>query len=75
MRRAFIIAAAIGALSSTQALAESWCGYGTHGKSVVECGYSSNSECTSATGKGGVCFPDPGYAQNMRHAVPGVASR
>lgn len=75
MRRTFIMAAAIGALSSTQALAQSWCGYAAHANSVVECGYSSNSECASATGKGGMCFPDPEYAQNARHAVPGVASR
>jgi hypothetical protein len=73
MRRALIIAAAIGVLSSTQASAQSWCGYAAHAKSVIECGYSSNSECASAIGKGGMCFPDPEYAQNAQHAVPGVA--
>ena len=41
MRRALIIATGIGVLSSTHALAESWCGYAVHGKTVVECGYSS----------------------------------
>jgi hypothetical protein len=71
MRRALIIAAAIGVLSSTYASAQSWCGYAAHAKSVIECGYSSNSECASAIGKGGMCFPD--HAQNARRAVPGVA--
>jgi hypothetical protein len=40
-------------------------------QAVIECGYSSNSECASAIGKGGMCFPD--HAQNARRAVPGVA--
>ena len=36
------------------------------GKSLIECGYSSVSECQSALGKGGMCFVDPDTALNRK---------
>ncbi len=69
MRSGFLIAAVaaiFAAASMTSAQADEWCGYATKDHSVVECGYSSNTECESATGKGGMCFIDPDYAMNFR---------
>jgi hypothetical protein len=61
MRRALIIAAAIGVLSSTYASAQSWCGKRS----------SNAANARERSAKGGMCFPD--HAQNARRAVPGVA--
>jgi hypothetical protein len=46
------------------AQAEDWCGYPAREKSLIECGYSSVSECQSALGKDGMCFVDPDTALN-----------
>lgn len=62
MRGKFILAAALTVITATAARADHWCGYAAHDKSVVECGYSSNTECETAQGKGGLCFIDPDYA-------------
>ena len=73
MQRGIIIAAALTALSATGAHAEKWCGYAARAKSVVECGYSSVAECENTIGKGGMCFIDPDYAVNVKHAAPAFA--
>ena len=52
------------------AQAEDWCGYAARAKSVIECGYSTAAECESVIGKGGMCFIDPDYAANVKHAAP-----
>lgn len=59
-------AAIVTAASTTGAQADEWCGYASKDHSIIECGYSSNVECESATGKGGMCFIDPDYALNVR---------
>jgi hypothetical protein len=46
------------------AQAEDWCGYAAREKSLIECGYSSVSECQSALGKDRMCFVDPDTALN-----------
>ncbi len=78
MRNAIALAAAAAALTAiaaTGAQAEEWCGYGAHAKSIIECGYSSNTQCENAIGKGGMCFVDPDYALNARRAVPGLVAK
>lgn len=55
------------------AQAAKWCGTAAHENSLIECGYSSESECESALNKAGVCFIDPDYALNIRRAMPAVA--
>jgi hypothetical protein len=74
MRREIILAAALSILAATGAHAEEWCGYGTRAKGAIECGYSSATECESATGKGGVCFVDPDYAANVMRAAPATVT-
>ena len=49
---------------------DEWCGYTAQAKSIVECGYSTMAQCETATGKGGMCFIDPDYAQQLRRAAP-----
>ena len=66
MQRAMVIAAALGVLTLSNANAAEWCGYGSHAKSLIECGYSSVADCENAVGKGGMCFVDPDYAANAR---------
>ena len=61
---AIVFAAALSFLTLADAYAAEWCGYPLHAKSPIECGYSSDTECESAVGKGGVCFVDPEYALN-----------
>jgi len=78
MRGGFILAAALAAATSslapvwtsTSAQAEEWCGYGAKDKSLIECGYSSATECQSAVGQGGMCFVDPDYAADARRTTP-----
>jgi len=73
MRRGIIWAAALTAataVSATGARADSWCGYAARPKALIECGYSSASECENAIGKGGMCFIDPDYALNTRRTPP-----
>jgi hypothetical protein len=67
------LAAALTACSATGAQADQWCGSASHDNAVVECGYSTEAHCTSAVGKGGMCFVDPNIALNSRsfkHALP-----
>ncbi len=75
MRCGLILAAALTALSATSAHAEGWCGYAARAKAMIECGYSTVSQCESALGKGGICFVDPEYALNSRRARPTIASK
>jgi hypothetical protein len=67
-----VFAAALSFLTLAEAYAAEWCGYPLHAKSPIECGYSSDTECESAVGKGGVCFVDPEYALNTRHGTPSL---
>jgi hypothetical protein len=73
MRNGIILAAALTALSATGAQAEEWCGYATHQNAVIQCGYTTASDCESAVGKGGMCFLDPDLALNKRPANPVTA--
>ena len=70
MRSGFVLAGALILMTATGARAEGWCGYAAHEKSLIECGYSSATECESAIGKGGMCFVDPDYALNEKRAAP-----
>jgi hypothetical protein len=70
MQCCIVLAATLTVLMATGAQAAEWCGYDTHEKSVVECGYSSVAECESALGKGGMCFVDPDYAASGKRAAP-----
>ena len=73
MRGGIILAAGLIAATATSAHAQEWCGYGATAKSIVQCGYSSNTECESAIGKGGMCFVDPEVALNGKRASTAVA--
>lgn len=79
MRSGIVLAGALILMTATGARAEGWCGYAAREKSLIECGYSSVTECESAIGKGGMCFIDPDYALNRkgraqpRHGPPTVA--
>ena len=70
MRSGVILAGALMLMTTTGARAEGWCGYAPHEKSLIECGYSSATECESAIGKGGMCFVDPDYALNEKRVAP-----
>jgi Protein of unknown function (DUF3551) len=77
MRNAIVLmaaAAVVTAISAGSAHAQGWCSYSTGPKALVDCGYSSNTDCENAAGKGGLCFPDPEYALNSRRGTA-VASR
>ena len=64
MRVEIILAGVLVLAGIPAAQAEEWCGYAAREKSLIECGYSSVSECQSALGKGGMCFLDPDTALN-----------
>ncbi len=72
MHRAIVIAATLIVVMTSNASAAEWCGYSLHAKSPIECGYSSENECESAVGKGGVCFIDPEYALNAERGTPSL---
>ncbi len=74
MRNGFILAGALVLMSATGARAEGWCGYAARAKSMIECGYTSVTECESAIGKGGMCFVDPDYALNEKRAAPTIVT-
>ncbi len=57
-------------MAGGSAYAEDWCGYAARAKSIIECGYSTAAECETVIGKGGMCFIDPDYAANVKHAAP-----
>jgi hypothetical protein len=65
MRNKLLLAGALVLMTIPVAQAEEWCGYAAHAKSLIECGYSSVSECENAQGKGGMCFVDPEVARNF----------
>ena len=70
MRGEIILAGAILLMAIPAAEAEDWCGYAAREKSLIECGYSSVSECQSSLGKGGMCFVDPDTALNRKDRTP-----
>ena len=72
MRFGIIVAAAALTLSATGAQAEEWCGYTTQPDAVIECGYTTASDCTTAVGKGGMCFVDPDVAHNIDRIKSGA---
>lgn len=76
MRGTMLLAAAAAFLiiPASGAHAEEWCGYATRANSIIECGYSSDTECENAIGKGGMCFVDPDYALDTRRATPLIAT-
>jgi hypothetical protein len=76
MRSAMMLAAVTAAFATLPATAwaEDWCGYGNAAKSLVQCGYSSNTECETAVGKAGMCFVNPEFALNAKHATPLIAA-
>jgi hypothetical protein len=73
MRGRIILAVAFCVMAATGARADEWCGYTTRAHAMIECGYSSASECASAIGKGAMCFVDPDYAGNIKRAKPAIA--
>ena len=75
MRYGIVVAAAALALSATAAQAEEWCGYTAKDNAVIECGYTTASDCSTAVGKGGTCFVDPDTALNTRRATPLLAAK
>ncbi len=78
MRFGIVVAAAALTLSATGAQAEEWCGYTTQPDAVIECGYTTASDCTTAVGKGGMCFVDPDvarYFRRIKSATPMLATR
>ncbi len=71
MRSGTVLAVAVVlSMAGGSAHAEGWCGYAARDKSMIECGYSTAAECESVIGKGGMCFVDPDYAANVKHAAP-----
>jgi len=68
MRSEIVLAGVILMMAIPAAQAEEWCGYAARAKSLIECGYSSASECQSALGKGGMCFVDPDTALRGRRS-------
>ena len=66
MRGEILLAGAMVLMAIPAAQAGEWCGYAAHAKSLIECGYSSVSECENAQGKGGMCFIDPEVAFNRK---------
>ena len=74
MRSGIILTGALILVTASAAHAEGWCGYAAREKSLIECGYSSATECESAIGKGGMCFIDPNYALNVKRAAPMIAT-
>lgn len=71
MQKAILLAAALMslmtplALTATAARADQWCGSGSQKDAVVQCGYSTVSQCEDAVGKGGRCFVDPDVARDF----------
>ena len=70
MRGKIVLAGAIVLMTIPAAQAEDWCGYAARQKSLIECGYSSISECQSSLGKGGMCFINPETALNRKDQTP-----
>ena len=66
MRNGIILAVALTVLSASGARADQWCGYASHKDAVVQCGYTTASDCQTAVGKGGMCFVDPDLALDTK---------
>jgi len=75
MRYGLFLATALTVLSTTAARAEDWCGYDAKEKALIECGYSTVTQCENAMGKGGMCFMDPDYARNQSRVGPVLAAK
>jgi hypothetical protein len=67
IRLGLVLAATLTVVSAGTARADEWCGYATRDNAVIECGYTTASDCESAVGKGGMCFVDPDVAFSARH--------
>ncbi len=71
MRNRIVLAvAALTVGSASGARADQWCGYASHKDAVVQCGYTTASDCETAVGKGGMCFVDPDLALETKAGVP-----
>jgi hypothetical protein len=70
VRIGIVVAAAALTLSVTGAKADQWCGYTAQQDAVIECGYTTAADCTTAVGKGGMCFVDPDLARYFRRIKP-----
>jgi hypothetical protein len=55
--------------AASSARANQWCGSATKDNAVIECGYTTASQCEDAVGKGGMCFVDPDVVLNSKHAA------
>jgi hypothetical protein len=75
IRLGLILAAAMTVMSATAARADQWCGYATHQNAVIQCGYTTASDCENAVGKGGMCFVDPDVALNTKAAAPANSTK
>jgi hypothetical protein len=76
MRHGLVFSAALTFMTAAAACgaqAAEWCGTAAHANSIIECGYSSESECENALNKAGVCFIDPDYVQNGKRTAPVAA--
>lgn len=74
IRLGLILAAAMTVMSAGGARADQWCGYATHHNAIIQCGYTTASDCESAVGKGGMCFVDPDVALFTKRANPATAA-
>jgi len=70
MRSGMVLAVALTALSASGAQADQWCGYTSRKDAMIECGYTTASDCETAVGKGGMCFVDPDLALDTKRASP-----
>jgi hypothetical protein len=68
--RIVLAVAALTLASASGARADQWCGYASHKDAVVQCGYTTASDCETAVGKGGMCFVDPDLALETKPGVP-----
>ncbi len=72
MQWTIVFVATLSVVTLSGASAADWCGYASHTKSLIECGYSSDTECQNAVGKGGICFIDPEYAMIVKRTTPSL---
>jgi hypothetical protein len=70
MRFGIVVAAAALTFSASGAQADEWCGYTAQQDALIECGYTTVADCTTAVGKGGTCFVDPDLARNFKRIKP-----
>ena len=72
---AVVPAVALTVASAGSARADQWCGYASHKDAVVQCGYTTASDCETAVGKGGMCFVDPDVALDTKPPAPANATK